>query len=332
MISYLTQFALILAAVVGSVEGNTDWPETPRFYTVAAFPANYKTDPLSQDIIKGFQTDETLKELRSRTAVWTCDETNPDWKYRFADRVAELPVVMVMDGDKVIYKRSKASAKMIAEEVRGGRLFNRFPQICPGPDCPNCPKTPTEPTPNRPSPNRPPAPNKPLIPDTAPTPIPDTQPIAPVTPSVDDHTVKELTDRIKQLELKVSSLTLTEGKPGRNGTDGKNGTNGRDGAPGQPGPPGPAGKAGANGVDGKSPTFDLDELVAKVAQKLPPITFVEVDHAGNMLSSNPVALGHKVKFAPFTVNYLDGTGKVIDTEYVQPFGGTLNLHIDVLNK
>jgi hypothetical protein len=158
-----------------------------------------------------------------------------------------------------------------------------------------------------------------LIPDTPPSPI---QPVTP-PPAVDDTKLKDLTARVDQLESQIKVLKLAEGKPGADGKNGVDGKPGRDGVDGKP---------GRDGKDGVSPTLNLDDLAKQVAAKLPPITFVEVDHAGKELNSVDVFLGKRVKFSPFTVNYIDGTGKVIDTEYVQSHGGTLNLTISTLTK
>ena len=313
MISFVSQLGIALLCVVGSVDGNTDWPESPRAYTVVAFPANYQTDPLSQDIINGFQADATLKELRARTKVWTYDENDADWQHRFAPMVAELPTVIVMDGDKVVYKRSKANTQTLAHEIRTGGLFNRFPQCNPNdPNCPNRPNQPSEPSrPNRPS--RPSVPPRPLIPDTGPV-----LPTPPQPTPADDTKLKELTARIEVLEKKIAEQSVVVPKQGRDGKDGADGKPGRDGV---------NGKDGAAGQPGKDAVLNLDALAATVASKLPPITFERLDQNGKVLDSIDVHLGKKASFPPLTVNYLDGTGKVLDKEFV-PLGGTLNLRIE----
>lgn len=114
------------------------------------------------------------------------------------------------------------------------------------------------------------------------------------------------------------------------------------GLQGKAGPPGPPGE---NGKDGEvdypkvwawieehkaeliPPPPTIEELIAA----LPPITFERLDETGSVLDSIKVYLGKKAKFPPLTVNYLNDSGEVSDTEYV-PIGGTLNLHIDVLEK
>ena len=321
-------------AVDGRIVANVDeLPASPTRYTILCLPSNYKTDPLSQDIIKGFQSNEALKALRTSTTFWPYDEDNADYKFRWADRISELPCVIVMDGDKVIYKRSKAGTEQLAKEI-GEQKVCGWPRICPGPNCPNCPDQPDdEPSPRTPKRPTPSTPKRPLIPDTPPLPI---QPVTP-PPAVDDTRLKDLTARVDQLESQIKVLKLAEGKPG---ADGKPGPQGKQGEQG------PAGevdyakihtwmlehKSEFKGTDGVSPTLNLDDLAKQVAAKLPPITFVEKDHNGVVLNSVPVQLGGKAVFSPFTVNYLDGTGKIIDTEYVQPFGGTLQLHIDVLKQ
>ena len=112
---------------------------------------------------------------------------------------------------------------------------------------------------------------------------------------------------------------------------------------------GPAGPAGRDGKDGASPS--LDDVVAAVLAKLPPptaapeidysqiaarllpITFERVDEHGKAIGKGtPVYLGKKIKFAPLKVNYLNDSNQIVDTEYVQAIGGTLNLHIGVLQK
>lgn len=309
-----------LFADTGSVDTNVDeWPETPLVYTVVAFPENYKTDPLSQDIIKGFATDPTLKELRSRSKVWTYDTSHPDWRHRFASRVKEVPTVIVMAGDKVIYKRSQANSEQLSEEIREGRLFDRFP-TCPGPNCPQPDDGPYRPDrPNRPStPNQPPIPDRPLIPDTPPTdPVPE-------TPAVPDETLVKIQADIKVLIERIEKLEQAP-KP-KDGADGKDGANGKDGKDGEVDYSRVEKWIRDNAKDfcPKQPT--IDELVAA----LPPITFERLNEKGEVIDSVPVYLGKKARFPTLTVNYLNDSGSVLDTEYVPVPGGVLNLHIDVL--
>jgi hypothetical protein len=290
MIQLIAQFGAILICAVGSIEGNTDWPESPASYTVIAFPDNYKTDALSQDLINGFEIDPTLVELRKQTKLWSYTESHPDWKYRFAAPGQKYPTVFVMEGDKVVYKRSQADTKAISADIKkANQVFGRFPRICP-PNCPDCPdndnrpNSPNRPPQNRPSPNRPTNPSRPLIPDTAPT-LPDTP--KPIIPPPDDTKLKELTVRIEKLEATIKVMSLASGKEGPPGPAGKNGTNGRDGENGKP------------GANGKDAVVDYPTIYATI-QKW--------------------ALAHKNEFAsapqPLAVNFLDGEGRVARTEPV----------------
>lgn len=278
-------------------------------YTICAFPDNYQTDQLSQDIIAGFKSDPTLIELRQASKVHTYTASNADFKHRWAARVGELPAVLVMAGNSVLYKRSRADAKTIAGDIGGQGILRRLrctPNSCP-PDS----------RPDSPPDNRP---------DLTPIdPIPDTVPPAvgpPMPPPETVHTaIVSLEARVTALVARVEAL---ECRPAQQGPKGPKGDRGDPGPTGLPGAKGDRGEAGEPGEP-----VNIDELVDAVLSKLPPITFDLPDANGHIFSSKEVYLGEHLELPGMRVNYLNDSGNVLDREYVPAIGGTLNLHIDV---
>lgn len=213
-----------------AIDANAPLPPTPAVYTVVAMPANYKSDPLCQDILKGFSSDPTLRALRQKSKVVTYTESNPDWQHRWSKAVPQLPVVLVMNGDQVIYKRTRANSATLSKEISRRQWFPNL-QPCPGPNCPNI----------QPPPNVNPLPDTPVIPDFPVNPIIPDSPAIPDTPAVD---LTDLEDRLDKLEEQAK----TPGPPGEQGPMGLKGPDGDKGPLGDKGPTGDPGTAGVNGT------------------------------------------------------------------------------------
>lgn len=265
-------------------------------YTVVAFPDNYRADALSQDIIAGFRSDPTLLQLRQASKVHTYTASNADFRHRWAARIPELPAVLVMAGDQVLYKRSRADARTIAGDIGRQGVLRRLRSCTPD----GCP------------PDNEPVDNEPYAPVDPPPMIPDT-----VEPPL--HTTS-----IVKLEALVASLTARmeamESRPAQQGPKGERG---------EPGPSGVKGERGERGESGPPGEIPMNDIVDEVLTKLPPITFRLLDGAGQPFSERAVYLGQSLNFPAMQVNYQNQAGQILDTEYV-PLGGTLNLHIDAL--
>jgi hypothetical protein len=244
---YTVAVALLLSlsaqAQTARIDANAPMPVTHTSYAVIALPQNWEQDQASLSLVRGFKanppTDTTVYWYWPQSEKWK------DWQYRFAKRIpnSDLPVVLGMNGSEVVFKQSRAEYGAITEEVGGKRLLNwlrnRPRPNCPGPNCPNVqPETePDQPFPDTPVPDSP-------IPDTQPipdTPIPDTQPLGP-----DPQTLSmliELRARIDILETRIAEA-------------------------GPQGPKGDTGPQGKQGESGKDAVLDMETLVAEVAKRL----------------------------------------------------------------
>ncbi len=212
---------LPLTAEAGRVEANAQLQDTPVVYTIVAVPENWKTDPVSQDLVNGFKQDPTLVALRKSTKMYSYTAANPDWKHRWAARVPQLPTVIVMENDKVLYKRSGVGAKPIIEDCSRNGILQRI-RICPDGTCPDGPYNPNQPnqpytppntvivdTPNNPNSPLQPSPVGPQIPDTpvvpyTPPQLPPQQPPVVATPPIDLTPIAEGQTNIVN-ELKVTN-------------------------------------------------------------------------------------------------------------------------------
>lgn len=164
--SLLAWTAAAAAAPAGSIQGNSQLLPAPNVYTVLAVPSNWRTDPASQDLVNGFSTYPNLAALRQRGELNTYSATSPEFQQSWESRCPEVaqgkPVVLVMQGEDLLYKRSGASAARVNTEV--GEILLHVDRRRPF--CPNCPRPQPTPTPT-------PVPDAPKV-----APLPDT-PIAP---------------------------------------------------------------------------------------------------------------------------------------------------------
>lgn len=164
---------------MATVFGNSPLVQTPSSYTIICLPSNYKQDPLSQNIIKGFTSDPTLIQLRGMTQVQTYSANDPDFRQRFAGKMPQVvqgkAAVLVVQDNQVLYGKAGVPSEQLAVDIRNCGILLRLRGPCIGPLCPypNNPNCPNYPQPNQPyQPNTPDpvlnpttAPDRPLIPD-----------------------------------------------------------------------------------------------------------------------------------------------------------------------
>jgi hypothetical protein len=236
-------FAIPASAQVSRIDANAPFPITNKKYLVIALPSNYKSDPNSMSLVKAFnpspfESDVTIYWYWPERPCWA------DWKHRFQKRIPDnqLPVVLGMWEDQVLFKQSKANFDSIVGGVSGRRrpLLDVFFPRCPGPNCPQ-PNEPYQPdSPYTPDSPLQPIPDTPTVPDT---PIPDT-PQEPVGPDPELLAIiADLQVRIEVLEVKIAQA-------------------------GPAGPKGDKGDKGDTGKDGVSPVLDYEKIVAEIAKRL----------------------------------------------------------------
>lgn len=157
------------SAPTGQLKANTPLVAEPVAYTMLALPPNYQSDPVSQDLLRGFAgANNTLTELKSNTVFVTYKSSDPDFRQRFANKMpavdAGKPAVLVTFGDEKLLCQYGSDSKAIANEVQAGRIIDKcrpFRPCTPSPDV-------------SPSPEPQPEPATPIAPTV--TPIEPTQP------------------------------------------------------------------------------------------------------------------------------------------------------------
>jgi hypothetical protein len=160
----------LCAGEVGSVSGNSPLVAQPVSYTVFALPANYQSDPVSQDLIRGFNGENSdLVNLRNSTKFVCYTADDPDFKARFAGVMPEVsqqgkPGVLVTYGSQKMYCNYGVNSTQVARELRADKVVEKM--------CPQC--RPHHPKPDEPkptvTPEQPPAPMTPITPTVAPAP------------------------------------------------------------------------------------------------------------------------------------------------------------------
>jgi hypothetical protein len=154
---------------VGSIEGNATLESQPASYTVLALPVNYKSDPASQDIIRGFNgSNADLVSLRNSTKFVCYVADDPDFKHRWAavmPQVVQGQVgVVVEDAGKVVYCNYGMNSKQMSKELRSSKYVSR--------NCPSCRPHPKPQPEVKPEPVTPITPIQPTIAPTV-TPAPE---------------------------------------------------------------------------------------------------------------------------------------------------------------
>src|SRR4051812_33804405 len=106
--------ALVLPAItlsaseMGSIDGNAQLVSQPADYTVLVLPSNYQSDPVSMDLVNGFNgANSTLVSLRNSSKLVCYLESDPDYQNRFAKLMpqesAGKPAVLVEHAGQKLY-------------------------------------------------------------------------------------------------------------------------------------------------------------------------------------------------------------------------------------
>jgi len=174
IVSWLAACLLVLCTVTslhaetGSIQGNTQLLSVPQVRTVLMVPADWRSDAVSRDLVRGFSEQPNMVALRQRGTLEVYSANSDQFKQNWAARCPEVtqgkPVVVVMDGEQKAYKRSGATSAQVNRELGG--LLDKL-----GGNCPQC--RPFRPSPS-PSPKPTPAPEPDDVPQVAP--LNDTQP------------------------------------------------------------------------------------------------------------------------------------------------------------
>lgn len=204
-------FVLLLNVVIISnvyaeyskIDKNSELVATPQIYTIVALPDNYQNDILSQKWIKEFNSNPTLLNLRKYTACHGYVSSSLDWydwKHRWSTKVDKLPTIIIVQNDKLLYKRSAVDPSILSKEISQLSFYN----------CPTCtplkaPYEPYIPNKNTPTPAEP-SPD-PIFPNNV---IPDT-PLVPDTSEL-DNLKKEIMTKINEISTKVESLSILVNK------------------------------------------------------------------------------------------------------------------------
>lgn len=164
------------------------------------------------------------------------------------------------------------------------------------------------------------------VPQPIPMPVPGPAgPAGPRGPAGADGKDGQVTEeQIRQI-IEAVMANVKNGKDGRDGVDG---------APGVPGVPGERGAAGARGERGEKgdpgDAAEIDDVVADVLKKLPPITVHFMDRDG-IARSVTVKLGGALEIPPVMLNFYDdadGDGKMSASEVyrlAEPLGDPLRV-------
>lgn len=128
------------AAISGNVE---HVPAKPAAYTVVALPANYESDPKSQELLAAFGTNPELLKLREATTVQTYQAKDPDFQHRWAARLPQVAkdgqvAVLVVQDDRLVYGNAGVSVDQFAAELRRNRVVDSLVNPSGSDRCPNC--------------------------------------------------------------------------------------------------------------------------------------------------------------------------------------------------
>jgi hypothetical protein len=211
-----------------------DLPQEPEFYTVAVFPANYGTNPDSQELLRALGTDPTLVELRRNSCLQTYVVTDPDFVHRFKPETTCRKVleggtallVVDRDGGLVWWLQGGSYRQYAADierngvlqevELSGMGILRRpRPRVCTPETCP--PGTPPSITPNPDDdgPLRPiPSPIDIVeTPETVPTVPPAAPPpVTPTTPNFEQQ-ITQLNQQLVNIKVEIAAAKAAAEKP-----------------------------------------------------------------------------------------------------------------------